>query len=263
MLVNNQCTAYETAKAVLGRSHDLQPPPLGACMIPIVSDYLKLIQPGMRVLEIGCGSWDWVKRHCEEVGAHYEGIDTQREYLGKPTIATRIENLASLSFGDEEFDIVIGNQTMEHWGEFGCKTEWGLYQCFRACKPNGKVLLNVPIYFHGTSIFLLGQFDRLRRLFEPFSGHVEFESWGNPSQPLPNVYPRPGYWRLRSKPAYILDIHAIKDKPLPTGYTNVGALSGRMAQLTNYPASYNLYRIARRLGFFPYGTQQVYEDAKA
>src|SRR5262245_36867881 len=81
MLVRNQCVAYRMAQYILRR--ELPPPPLGACMIPIVEDYFSFIQEGMRVLEIGCGSWDWIKCYCAKVGAYYEGLDTQTEYFGR------------------------------------------------------------------------------------------------------------------------------------------------------------------------------------
>src|SRR5450432_2615161 len=106
-LANGQCQAYEQAQTVLKRTEALQPPPLGACMLPIVEDYLAYIKPGMRVLDVGCGTWDWIKQHCASVGAHYEGIDVRTEYFGIKTIATRLENLAALSYPDDDFDIVI------------------------------------------------------------------------------------------------------------------------------------------------------------
>lgn len=239
------CVAYLEAQAVLGRS--LPPPPLGACEIPIVENYLQFIQPGMAVLEIGCGSWDLIKTHCEAAGATYEGIDTQREYFGKKTIATRLENLADLSFADESFDLVIGNQTMEHWGEYGCSLAWGLYQCFRVCKPGGSVFMNVPIHFHGTRPFMLGHLQYLRQLFEPFSHQLTLTPWGTPSAPLADLYPHSGYWQLKHKPAYILDIQAVKDRSLPTHYHNHFASHGVLAQLLNYPFSYNVYRLLRKL----------------
>ena len=119
--------------------------------------------------------WDRIKSHCERVGRRIEAIDIDTEYFGKKTNATRIENLAELSFGDDEFDFVIGNQSMEHWAEHGCTLGFGLYQCFRVCKPGGKVLLNVPIHFHGTSEFMLGKLGRLGRLFARFSNTVRME----------------------------------------------------------------------------------------
>ncbi|NJR59165.1 MAG: class I SAM-dependent methyltransferase [Cyanobacteria bacterium CRU_2_1] len=153
-----------------------------------------------------------------------------------------MENLANLSFPDESFDIVIGTQSMEHWAEFSCTLQWGLYQCFRACKPGGYVLMNVPIHFHGTRPFMLGELQTLQRLFAPFSDQVTFHKWGYPSDPLTKLFPYPGYSRLHDKPAYILDIHAIKDRPLPNGYTNLGAASGRLAKLLNSHPSYITYR---------------------
>ena len=73
MQAGSKCRAAEVAEAELRRT--LPPPPLGSCMLPIVGGYLTLIQPGMRVLDIGCGSWARIRNHCEKVGAVYEGID--------------------------------------------------------------------------------------------------------------------------------------------------------------------------------------------
>lgn len=105
MLSDNFCTAHKIALKELGRQ--LPPPPLGACMIPIVEEYLNLIQPSMEILDIGCGSWNRIKTYCNQIGAHYEGIDTQSESRGEPTVATRIENLSELSF-DNNVRIQVG-----------------------------------------------------------------------------------------------------------------------------------------------------------
>jgi SAM-dependent methyltransferase len=235
----------ELARVELARP--LPPPPLGACMLPIVEGYLKEVRAGDVVLDVGCGSWDRIKDHCERVGARYEAIDIDTEYFGKKTNATRIENLAELSFGDDEFDFVIGNQSMEHWAEHGCTLGFGLYQCFRVCKPGGKVLLNVPIHFHGTSEFMLGKLRRLKRLFARFSNTVRMEKWGAPCEPIPDYYPHPGYWRLRGKAAYVLSIEAVKDRPLPPRCSSAFGFRGRLAQLVRYPASYNVYRVLHKL----------------
>jgi SAM-dependent methyltransferase len=248
-LSDGGCSAFAEAQAVLQR--ELPPPPLGACMLPIVEDYLSLIGPGMRVLEVGCGAWRRVRDHCEAVGARYEGINPEADYLGVATAATRLENLAALSDPAETYDVVLGTQTMEHWGENGCTLRWGLYQCFRVCKPGGRVLLNVPIHYHGTREFVLGDLDGLRRLFEPFSTRVTFTPWGRPPDPLPPLYPYPGYWTLRGRPAYVMDIQAVKDRPLPSGYHNRGAVRGRVAEVLRYPFGYNVYRCLRRARLLP------------
>lgn len=215
-------------------------------MLPIVEGYCDMIKAGMKVLEIGCGVWHPIKDRCEIVGAQYESIDIQEYYFGEKTHATRIENLADLSFEDEMFDMVIGNQSMEHWPQFGCRLQWGLYQCFRVCKPNGLVLMNVPIHFHGVSIFILGRLDELNKLFAPFSSIVKFINWGKPSNPLPDCIPNPRYWRLRGMPAYNLDIQAKKNKHLPSGFGNSFATTGYISQVINFPLSYNFYRVLRK-----------------
>lgn len=131
---------------------------------------------------------------------------------------------------------------MEHWAENGCTLKWGIYQCFRVCKSQGKVVMNVPIHFHGTKEFLLGKINYLQKLFAPFSDNVVFQDWGKNSEPIPEFYPHPKYWELHDKPAYVLDIQATKDKEMPDGYSNFGASRGYLMQLLNYPFSYNIYR---------------------
>lgn len=190
----------------------LPPAPLGACFLPIVDRYLQRIEGGAKVLDVGCGSWTKIRDHCRRVGATYEAIDVQAAYYGAPTVATRIENLFDLSFPGSSFDFIISNQSMEHWGEYGCGLRRGLYQCFRVCKLGGQLLLNVPIYFHGTKEFLLGDYGSLLEHLGYFTEDIYLEKWGHPSGELPEYYPWPGYWRLRGRPAYILDIQMTKTR---------------------------------------------------
>jgi SAM-dependent methyltransferase len=245
MLENGACAASALAVAELKRP--MAPPPIGACMIPIVEDYCALIKKGMSVLEIGCGSWGKVRAACEKAGAHYDGVDAQGDYYGEEVVATRVENLADLSFPDEAFDLVIATQSMEHWAEHGCDTQWGLRQAFRVCRTGGKVLLNVPIHFHGTAPFLLGDLDAIKELFAPFSAQASFEKWGDPPGPIAPYTVYDDYPALRGKHAYILDVRAVKDKPVPQDLSNLG-LTGRAAQLVYYPFSYNWHRLLSKLG---------------
>ncbi len=239
------CHAHKIAREELKRP--IPPPPTGACTIAIVDAYLPLIKKGMKVLEIGCGTWKKVYDHCQKVGAHFEGLDIKDEYYGIKCIATRYENLADLSFSDNEFDVVIGNQTMEHWGEFGCTLEWGLYQCFRVLKPGGKLLINVPMHFHGTKYFVHGKKDSINNLFSKFSNDIKMEAWGYPSDPIKPFYPHPRFNKLKNKPAHALDIRAVKDKDIPKNINNRLGFNGKLAQIFHYSFSYNLYRLKKKV----------------
>ena len=221
--------------------------PAAACVIPIVESYLKKIHAGMRVLEIGCGSWTQIRDHCVTVGAHYEAIDTQSEYYGRPSAATRIENLAHLSFSDQEFDVVIGNQTLEHWEEFGCSIALGLYQCARVLKPGGELMLNVPLHFHGSKDFLLGDQATIRKKISNYFSGVQFELWRSPSAPLEPFYAHPNYWVLKNREVSILAVTAVRDARLfevpPVGV----AWNRKLSRFQHYPWSYILYRAWRKV----------------
>jgi SAM-dependent methyltransferase len=201
----------------------------------------------MKVLDIGCGSWPRIREHCASIGASYEGIDVLESYFDVPTVATRMENLADLSYPDNEFDLVVSNQSMEHWGEFGCSIRWGLYQCFRVCKLGGRICLNVPIFYHGTKDFMLGRLDRLLDHCMYFTEDAHFEKWGQPSGEIPPTYPFPGYWRHAARPAYILDIQLRKTRLTNKESRPRFRPTGRTAQMIHYPVSFNLYRVWTKL----------------
>lgn len=239
------CLAHTRAQQEYGRP--IPPPPIGACTVAIVESYRDIIKPGMRVLEIGCGTWPLLKSIVEENGASYEGIDTHAEYFGRLTIATRIENLQNLSFPSDSFDLVIGNQTIEHWAEFGCDTRLGLFQCFRVCKQGGMVVMNAPIHFHGSAPFLMGNFECIKSLFESFSLQVAIESWGRESYPIPPFFTYDNYPALAHKAAYIVDVRAVKthvvaEQPL------VIPMPVKLRRWLNYPLSFLIHRAKLKLG---------------
>lgn len=185
-----------------------------ACTVAITNEYCSLINSGMRVLEIGCGTWSPIRDHCRQVSAEWEGIDIQESYYGKPTIATRIESVEELSFPDESFDFVIANQSLEHWQEFGTRPELGLWHCFRVCKVGGLILMNVPIHHHGSPDFLTGNLDAIADMFQQFADKVVLETWRRNSAPLEPVYLAPK-WLTGGEGTYVLDIKAVRSPKLP------------------------------------------------
>jgi SAM-dependent methyltransferase len=185
-----------------------------ACVVSITEAYKDLIQPEHHVLEIGCGTWSPVYVHCRAIRARWDGIDIQTTYLGERTIATRIESVEDLSFPDETFDMVIGNQTLEHWNEFGTRPELGLYQCFRVCKVGGLVCMNVPIHVHGSRMFVENDLAAIERLFRQFSSDVTLIDYRHCSDPLPPVNVLP-WFVPGGRVSYNLDIRAIRQPALP------------------------------------------------
>lgn len=188
--------------------------PLRSCLQAIVDEYCQLVSEGKRVLEIGCGAWSPVRDRCEEVGAVWEGIDVNDTHMGRPTIATKIASVADIPFGDAEFDLVVANQSMEHWREYSVPLERGLYEAFRVTRIGGQVLLNVPIHLHGAPMFVKGEIQKIRQAIEAFSPDVHLETWRARPAPLPPLRPHlplyVGHPRLWRKSAHILDIRATR-----------------------------------------------------
>jgi SAM-dependent methyltransferase len=191
-------------------------PRLRWCVWAIMHEYCQLISSGKRVLEIGCGGNTLIRDRCTAVGAQWEAVDTQEYYMNAPTIATRIESVENLSFPDEYFDFIIGTQTLEHWSESGCKPELGLWQCFRTCKIGGSVLMNVPIHFHGSRIFVEGKLDAIKNLFVLFTEDVVAELWARDSSPMPPLQDIPLRFQKFEQPSvFQMDIRAKRTGELP------------------------------------------------
>jgi SAM-dependent methyltransferase len=218
-----------------------------ACVVAICDSYCELIQPNTRLLEIGCGTWSPLREACNSVGAHWEGIDISREYYGKPTIATRIESVEDLSFPEQYFDLVIANQSLEHWDEFGCRPQLGLWQCFRVCRIGGKILMNVPIHFHGARMFVDGDTDAIRQLFEPFASDIELISWRRNPHPLPAVDLLPGFKHTGSRSSYNLDIRATRKPALPPKPRPYLIRWRPFRELREHSIQFHLWRIKQRL----------------
>jgi SAM-dependent methyltransferase len=199
------------------------------------------------VLEIGCGSVSQVRDHFLKIGANWEGIDIQMNYFGHPTIATRIESVEAVSFGDETFDFVIGNQTLEHWDEFGCRPELGLWQCFRVCKPNGIVIMNVPIRFHGSRIFVEGDMIKILDLFNQYSSEIKIDYWHYKSYPLASIDVLEGYKGKAPRISYILDIRANRNIWPVSAPKKYIFRSRIIREIIEHPLGYHWFRINRKL----------------
>jgi SAM-dependent methyltransferase len=119
-----------------------------------------------RLLEIGCGAYSLYKEMLPTT-VEWEGIDViDFDRKGQRSIATKKASVADIPWPNEWFDIVVANQSVEHWHEYGVDVELGLQEISRVLKTGGKALINFPVHLHGEAMFLLGDFKKIDRRFE-------------------------------------------------------------------------------------------------
>lgn len=121
-------------------------------------DRLLDLQPGDRVLEVGCGQGHLVKRLAER-GVDIVGIDVNPK-AAEIAGTDRVMEMAaeSLDFPDDEFDAIVSVHAIEHIPEL----EAAAAEMARVLKPGGRALYIYPaepimgLYAIPTSIILHG-----------------------------------------------------------------------------------------------------------
>lgn len=115
----------------------------------------KLIVPGMRVLEIGCGRGVFVKKAMQK-NADVLGLELNQHAVDQATAdGLPVKKLLVQELGNEHnssFDIVCTFQVVEHLMDLKEFLEHAL----RVLKPGGKLIISVPnnqsVIFHRTPI---------------------------------------------------------------------------------------------------------------
>lgn len=153
---------------------EAEPSPVRQIVINMNKMYVSRLESmskegNLRVLEVGCGNWSYVHENLPE-GVSFEAIDVVNS-----KIATRMGSVEAIPFNDDSFDVVISNQSMEHWHEYGVTMPKGLSEISRVLKTGGEAWINVPNLLHGHRWFALHDFDEIReRLnFSGFDVNVE------------------------------------------------------------------------------------------
>jgi ubiquinone/menaquinone biosynthesis C-methylase UbiE len=102
------------------------------------------IQPGMKVLEFGCGT-GMFSRRVAAAGAVITAIDLSPELIAEaqkelnPNISFQIGDIEILPFNDETFDAVIGSSVLHH-----VQIEKALLEAFRVLKPGRCIAFAEP-----------------------------------------------------------------------------------------------------------------------
>lgn len=103
------------------------------------------MQPGSRVLELGCGA-GYFTRELAKTGASITAIDISPDLLAKASsdctdgnVTFAAENAYQMSFGSESFDHVVGSSVLHH-----LEVKRALADCFRVLRPHGMLRFTEP-----------------------------------------------------------------------------------------------------------------------
>jgi SAM-dependent methyltransferase len=170
--------------------------PLRKCSIAAIEAHLH-DAGGEEVLEVGFGRLATARHLVTRSGGRWTGIDP-----GQPR--ARVARLgrggyghaAAIPFPDASFDRVFGIQTVEHWGQkANARRNPSSYrdclaEIWRVLKPGGFLYLDAPIHFHGHEMFIMGDLQRIRDLFDEvrWQGLV-MERWRRDFEPLEKYPP--------------------------------------------------------------------------
>jgi ubiquinone/menaquinone biosynthesis C-methylase UbiE len=107
---------------------------------------LGMVEPGMRVLDAGCGSGRVMALLAERFpGLRLEGVDLSKDMVEKArrvvsshaNVSVRHGDVQSLPFDADTFDGVISLASIKHWPDQGA----GLSEIFRVLKPGGRAFV--------------------------------------------------------------------------------------------------------------------------
>ena len=148
-------------------------------------------------LEIGFGTWPLARNLIRRGGGTWTGIDPgqpkdSRSRIGKGGYG----HVADIPFPDSTFDMIFGIQTFEHWGQRvkaympPSKYEDCMGEILRVLKPGGNLYLDAPMHLHGNEMFIMGDVEKLRTLFDDSKWEdVVVERWRRKYEPLERFLP--------------------------------------------------------------------------
>ena len=85
--------------------------------------------------------------------------------LGKNNLTLVKGSVKEIPYHNNSFDMVLCNQTIEHWFEYNVSLKRALSEISRVLKPKGLLMINAPIHVHGDPRFLRGELDKIFNIF--------------------------------------------------------------------------------------------------
>jgi ubiquinone/menaquinone biosynthesis C-methylase UbiE len=133
------------------------------------------VEPGARVLDIGCGSGEFGAA-LMQAGAHPVGVDISSEALRRgrehhPHLDLRLASEAGpLPLDDAQMDVVWAGDVVEHVVD---TTAW-LSELRRVLRPGGRLVLETPFHGRLATIALALRQGGFESHFDPRSDHLRF-----------------------------------------------------------------------------------------
>jgi len=193
MIIENDCRSCQYFDDATQKCGIKEGSPVRRCIIGINKIFSQYIEAGAEILEIGCGSWSFLKDLLIN-SVNWYGIDVINS-----DIVTKVGSVGKIPYQSEKFDYVISNQSMEHWYEYGVPLQRGLSEISRVLKKGGEAWLNVPIHHHGHYIFVQGNTENIKRLIEEkYWDIIKIEEWRKNYHPLKPYRPYKNSNRLNN-----------------------------------------------------------------
>lgn len=171
--------------------------PIRKCVVSSVEAHLNNAED-KSVLEIGFGRFSLGRTLVRRSGGIWTGVDPHQSKDNSPRIGHGCYgHAAEIPFADETFDMVFGVQSFEHWGQRVSAaamrpSEYGecLEEICRVLKPGGILYLDAPIHFHGHEMFIMGDLEKIRGLFDGECWvDLHLERWRFHHEPLEAYLP--------------------------------------------------------------------------
>lgn len=153
------------------------------------------LEPGMRVLELGCGT-GYFTRELARLGADVIAVDVSPELLeiakancSMPNVRYEIQDASALSYSSAVFDSVVGSSVLHH-----LEIKEALQEIYRVLKPGGAVYFTEPNMLN-PQIAIQKNIPWIKRKLGDSPDETAFFRW-----PLRRLLQRTGYREVRIDP---------------------------------------------------------------
>jgi SAM-dependent methyltransferase len=138
------------------------------------------------ILEVGHGVLRTYARRLGRRGKTWKGIDPR--WPDNIRVGHYEGSASKIPFPDNSQDWVFSFASIEHWYEYGESPQDGISEIHRVLKSGGKMLLSIPIHYHGDDLFYYGKEEQIAKLCKMSDWKsINWEPWRREYDPLPKL----------------------------------------------------------------------------